>query len=225
LAGGADGLCRLTYSGFNALRAVDELPAQPFRADRRGLSLGEGSGILVLETAASAARRGGRALAVLAGAGSSCDAYHMTAPEPTGAGAALAMRRALADAGLAPDEIDFVNAHGTGTPHNDEAEWRALVAVFGERARTIPLTSTKGCVGHALGACGGLEALVTVLGLREGIVHPTPGGGPVDPALPAALVLGAPLELAGARAALSLNLAFGGANSAVVFKRPDAERG
>lgn len=224
LAGGTDGLCQTTFGGFNSLRAVDERPARPFRADREGLSLGEGAGILVLETEEHALRRGARVLARLAGAASTCDAHHMTAPQEAAEGAARAMELALADAGLVPDEVDFVNAHGTGTPHNDAAEWRALERVFGERAGRVPLTSTKGSIGHALGACGALEAALTVADLERGAVHPTPGAGPVDPAAPVDLVLGQARELARARVALSLNLAFGGANAALVFVREREKR-
>jgi 3-oxoacyl-[acyl-carrier-protein] synthase II len=171
-----------------------------------------------LETAASAAARGARPLAELAGAGSTGDAHHMTAPRPDGDGAARAIEAALADAGVGPDEIDFVNAHGTGTPLNDLAEWQALVRVFGERAHRLPLTSTKGSVGHLLGSAGAAEAAATVLCLDRGAVHPTPGMAAVDPATPVRLVTGRPLPLA-ANAALSLNLAFGGCNAAVVLTR------
>ncbi len=218
LAGGADALCQLTYGGFNALRAVDERPARPFREDRAGLSLGEGAGVLVLEPAALAARRGASPLAELAGTGSSCDAYHMTAPDPGARGAANAMKRALADAGLREEDVAFVDAHGTGTPHNDASESRALELVFGERARHLPVTATKGAVGHLLGACGALEAVVTVLGLKDARVPPTPGDGPIDPETRIDLVLGAPRALEETRAALSVNFAFGGANAALVFR-------
>jgi 3-oxoacyl-[acyl-carrier-protein] synthase II len=122
IAGGADGLCELTHAGFNALRAVDPAPCRPFRADRQGLSLGEGAGVLVLERAGHAAARGGAPLGWLAGAASTCDAHHMSAPDPSGAGAARAITAALEDAGLGPEAIDFVNVHGTGTPLNDAAE-------------------------------------------------------------------------------------------------------
>lgn len=224
LAGGTDGLCQTTFGGFNSLRAVDEHPARPFRADREGLSLGEGAGVLVLETEAHALGRGARVLARLAGAASTCDAHHMTAPEEAAEGAARAMELALVDASVTADAVDFVNAHGTGTPHNDAAEWRALERVFGARAGRVPLTSTKGAIGHPLGACGALEAAVTVADLVRGRVHATPGAGPVDPAAPVDLVLGTARRLDRARVALSLNLAFGGANAALVFIR-DSEEG
>jgi 3-oxoacyl-[acyl-carrier-protein] synthase II len=235
LAGGSDSLCQLTYAGFNSLRSVDEAPCRPFRAGRAGLSIGEGAAVLVLEPLERAVARGALPLAELAGAGSACDAFHMTAPEPEGAGAAAAIAAALADAGLAPEAIDFVNAHATGTPLNDAAEWRALLRVFGERARQIPVTATKAAVGHLLGCSGAIEALVTVLSLARGELHPVaavpalPAASatsaasadtdPIDDACPAALVTGRPLALPAARAALSTSLAFGGSNAALVFTR------
>ncbi len=218
-AGGADSLCRTTYSGFNALRAVDESPCRPFRANRAGLSLGEGGAVLVLETLEHARARGARPLAEIAGAGSSCDANHMTAPHPEGRGAVVALERALEDAGLEADDIDVVNAHGTGTPLNDAAEWAALSRVFGERARSLPMEATKGVLGHLLGAAGVIEAVAAVLGLLAGEVHPTPGGGTVDPALPVGLVLDRPRALPAMRTTVSVSLGFGGANAAVVLGR------
>ena len=221
VAGGSDSLCQLTYAGFNALRSVDEVPCRPFRAGRAGMSFGEGAAVLVLEPLARALARGAAPLAVLAGAGASCDAHHMTAPDPAGTGAAAALAAALADAGLPAGGIDFVNVHGTGTPLNDAAEWRALQEVFGERAAAIPLVATKALVGHLLGCSGALEAVATILCLRNGELHPVPGEGAeaADPGLPAALVVGAPLPLPGARAAVSTSLAFGGSNAALVFSR------
>ena len=236
LAGGSDSLCQLTYAGFNSLRSVDEAPCRPFRAGRAGMSIGEGAAVLVLEPLERALARGAVPLAELAGAGSACDAFHMTAPEPEGTGAAAAIAAALDDAGLAPEAIDFVNAHATGTPLNDAAEWRALLAVFGERSGRIPVTATKAAVGHLLGCSGAIEALVTVLSLARGELHPVPADGdpidaadgdpidatdgdPIDRACPAALVTGRPLALPAARAALSTSLAFGGSNAALVFTR------
>ncbi len=231
VAGGADSLCELTYAGFNSLRAVSPAACLPFRAERDGMSIGEGAAVLVLEAPERARARGRRPLALLAGAGASCDAHHMTAPDSTGAGAAAAITAALADAGVAPAEVAFVDAHGTGTPLNDAAEWRALERVFGDRARTLPVAASKGAVGHLLGSAGAIEAVATVLCLAAGEVHPAPGGGAVDPAAPAALVTGRPLPLGrppGGRAerrveaAVSTNLAFGGSNAALVFTRLDA---
>jgi 3-oxoacyl-[acyl-carrier-protein] synthase II len=217
LVGGSDSLCRLTYAGFNSLRAVDELACRPFRAERAGMSIGEGAAVLVVETEAGARRRGARVLAWLEGVGASCDAYHMTSPDPEGDGISRAVAAALADAGVAPAAIDFVNVHGTGTPHNDAAEASMLRAVFGDRLPRLPLTSSKGAIGHYLGAAGAIEAVATMLCFLHGAVHPTPGEGTVDPALGLDLVTGGPRALAGARYALSTNLAFGGTNAAIVL--------
>jgi 3-oxoacyl-[acyl-carrier-protein] synthase II len=219
IAGGSDSLCRLTYAGFNALRSVDERPCRPFRRDRAGLSLGEGAAALVLEPLERAVARGARPLVLAAGEAATCDAHHMTSPHPEGRGAAEAIRGALADARLDPLEIDFVNAHGTGTPLNDAAECAALVAVFGDRTTELPVTSTKSLVGHLLGSAGALEAVATILCLLHGEVHPMPDDGMSDPGIPLRLVLGRPLRLARARHALSTSLAFGGANAALVFTR------
>ena len=224
LAGGADTLCQLTYAGFNSLRAVDEGPSRPFRGDRGGLSIGEGAGVLVLETEAHARARGATVLAELSGAGSSCDAHHMTAPDPEGAGIARAIHAALADAGLAPEDVDFVNAHGTGTPLNDVAEWKGLARVFGERAGDVPLTATKGAIGHLLGACGSVEAVATVLSLSGESVPATPGSGPVGDDCPARVSFGAPIPLPPSSCGLSINMAFGGANAAVLFRTYDRSR-
>ncbi len=229
LAGGADSLCRLTYAGFNSLRVVDEAPCRPFRRGRAGMSLGEGAGLLVLETAEHAARRGARVLAELRGAGNSCDAHHMTAPHPAGLGAALAMERALADAGVRAEEVSFVNAHGTGTPLNDASEWLGMAKVFGDRARAVPVTATKASVGHLLGSSGAIEAVATVLCLVAGEVHPTPWGGQVDPETPVRLVVGTPCSLpadSGPWVALSTSFGFGGANAAAIFalERERADR-
>lgn len=217
LAGGSDSLCRLTYAGFNSLRAVDPRACRPFRTEREGMSIGEGAAVLVLETAASARARGARVLGWLLGAGASCDAHHMTAPDPQGAGIARAVEAALADAGLAAAAIDFVNVHGTGTPHNDAAEANMLRAIFGARLAGLPLTSSKGAIGHYLGAAGAIEAVATMLCFLHGAVHPTPGEGAVDPALGLDLVVGSPRPLRGARYALSTNLAFGGTNAAIIL--------
>lgn len=218
LAGGADVLCRITYGGFNALRSVDEEPCRPFRSDRQGLSLGEGAGVMMLETLDSARSRGARPLALLAGAGSSSDAHHMTAPKPDGSGAARALEAALVDAGIGADAVDFINAHGTGTVLNDAAEWSCFLQVFGERAERLPVTATKGSIGHYLGAAGAIEAVATVLCLERGRVHPTPNSGDIDPATPLNLVVGEPFELPDRATAVSLNLGFGGCNAVLALQ-------
>jgi 3-oxoacyl-(acyl-carrier-protein) synthase len=218
-AGGADGLCLTTYSGFNALRAVDERPCRPFRRDRAGMSLGEGGAAMVLETLEHARARGASPLAEVLGAGSSCDANHMTAPQAEGVAAAAAIERALADADLGPAQIDFINAHGTGTPLNDAAEYAALRCVFGDRTGSLPTEATKGVLGHLLGAAGAVEAVSAVVGLLAREVHPTPGGGEIDPTFSIGLLLDGPWAAPGMRRAASISLGFGGANSAVIIGR------
>ncbi|MEM9291977.1 MAG: beta-ketoacyl-[acyl-carrier-protein] synthase family protein [Acidobacteriota bacterium] len=222
LAGGSDVLCQLTYSGFNALRAMDESPCRPFRGDRAGLSLGEGAGVLVLERSDFAARRGARPLARLLGAGASCDAHHMTAPHPEGEGAERAIRAALTNAAVSPSSITLVNAHGTGTPHNDSAEALALGRLFQQAPEGPPVTSTKGAVGHLLGASGALEAVATVLCLHHRQAHPTPGSeAGAEEELAVDLVTRSPRPLPESSHALSSSFAFGGANAALIFASPE----
>ena len=218
IAGGSDSLCQLTYGGFNSLRSVDADPCRPFRADRAGLSLGEGAGVLVLETLDHATHRHARPVAEMVGYGASCDAHHMTAPHPEGEGVLNALRTALADAGIEPFEVTFINSHGTGTIQNDSAECRAYQRLLGSYFPAVPVTATKASIGHVLGAAGALEAVSTVLALSNSIVHPTPGGQPADSALGIDLVVEKGRQLGDRSVALSTNLAFGGANVAVVMR-------
>lgn len=224
LAGGSDSLCQLTHAGFNSLRAVDGEPCRPFRPDRAGLNLGEGAAVLVLETLTHARGRGARPLVEILGGASTCDAHHMTAPSPEGTGAALAVERALGDAGIPPEAVSFVNAHGTGTPLNDAAESKALLRALGSRASEVPVTAPKSAFGHLLGAAGSIEAVDTALCLLHRRVHPTCGEGPVDPKTGIDLVLDAPRVLPEDGVGLCLNLAFGGSNAALLFRswREDA---
>ena len=217
LAGGADSLCRLTYAGFNSLRAVDSDPCRPFRGQRQGLSMGEGAGVVVLETLQHAMARRAPILGWLLGAGSSCDAHHMTAPHPQGRGAAEAIHSALLDGSVEPGAVDFINAHGTGTPHNDISEWRAIEQVFGARAGDVPVTSTKGIVGHLLGSSGAIEAVATLLCLQHRAVHPTPGEGDLDAEMSVDLVVDRPRQIEIRSRAVSTSFAFGGSNAALVF--------
>ena len=168
IAGGSDALCRLTYSGFNVLQAVDPEPCSPFGATRKGITLGEGAGYLVLERWDDAIARGATILAELAGYGASCDAHHPTAPADDGRGAEAAMRGAMAEARVA--SVDYVNAHGTGTLLNDSAETKAIIAALGTN---VPVSSSKSYFGHTLGASGAVEAVVTVLALQHQIAPPT----------------------------------------------------
>lgn len=217
LAGGADTLTRFLVAGFNSLRATADV-ARPFDRDRRGLVLGEGAAVLVIESVEHAARRGADARAVVLGAGAAADAVHMTAPDRDGAGAARAIRAALADAGLAPEAVDFVSAHGTGTPYNDAMEAAALGTVFAPRS--VAVNGIKGAIGHTLGAAGALEAVLCVEVLARGVVPPTVGLEDIDPACAALdLVCGAPRPQP-ACVALSTSSGFAGANAAIVLGRP-----
>jgi 3-oxoacyl-[acyl-carrier-protein] synthase II len=173
LCGATDSLCRMTFSGFNALQALDTVPCRPFDRQRAGLSLGEGAAMFVLEDRDRARSRGATIYAEFLGYGISADAYHITQPRADGAGARLAMQRALEDSGISPDEIDYVNAHGTATPLNDVIETRALKGVLGPRAYRIPVSSTKSMVGHCLAAAGAIEAVACVCALRGHFVPAT----------------------------------------------------
>lgn len=202
--------------GWEAMRIVSRDTCRPFSKDRSGMVLGEGAAALVLETEEHARRRGAEVLAELAGVGMSADARDITAPDPEGA--AQAMRMALEDARLAPDAVDYINAHGTATTANDACESRAVHAVFGPHAARLPVSSSKSMFGHALGAAGALEAAATVLALRHGVVPPTANFTAADPACPVDAV---PNEARWAplRAALSNSFAFGGLNAVVAFRR------
>jgi 3-oxoacyl-[acyl-carrier-protein] synthase II len=171
LAGGADALTRICYLGFNALKLLDPEPCRPFDRHRRGMSIGEGAGFLVLEEAMHARARGARIYAELAGYGMTTDAYHVTSPDPDGEGMTRAMREALERAGLAAREIGYANAHGTATSQNDRIEAHALRTVFG--AEGLLVSSTKSMIGHTMAAAGSLEAMATVLALVHGVIPPT----------------------------------------------------
>lgn len=218
LTGGSDAMCELTYSGFNSLRAVDPGPCRPFDAERKGLSLGEGAAILVLEEMGRASARGARIYAELAGYGIACDAYHMTAPQADGDGAARTIAAALADAGAGPGDVDYINAHGTATKYNDLAETAAIKKVFGERAYEIPVSSIKSMVGHCLGSAGGIEAAATVLSVYRGVIPPTINYENPDPHCDLDYTPNAARK-AEIRLAISNSLAFGGNNTTVVVRK------
>lgn len=221
MCGGAESLCRMTFSGFNVLQALDRVPCRPFDRDRAGLSLGEGAALFVLEDWAAAEARGARILGEFLGYGVSADAHHLTQPRPDGAGAILAMRRALADAGVDAAAIDYVNAHGTGTPLNDVAETRAIKAVLGARARAVPVSSTKSQVGHCLAAAGAIEALAALLALRGGFVPPTATLRAPDPECDLDYVPGHSRPAA-LRTVLSNSYGFGGNNTSVILGAAEA---
>lgn len=170
IAGGSDALCRLTYSGFNVLQAVDENPCTPFSATRKGITLGEGAAYLVIERWDDAVARGATILAEVRGYGATCDAHHPTAPHEEGRGAQAAMRGAMAEGGDENSRVDYINAHGTGTLLNDSAETKAIVGAVGG---DVPVSSSKSYFGHTLGASGGLEAVISVLALQNQIAPPT----------------------------------------------------
>ena len=214
LAGGSDLLCRFVVAGFNCLKATAPV-ARPFDRDRRGLVLGEGAAVLVVEDAAHAARRGATVWARVLGVGAAADAVHMTAPDRAGGGVVRAILAALADAGLTPAMVDFVSAHGTGTQFNDLMEASALVRVFGER--TVPVNSVKGAIGHTLGAAGAFEAALCIESLRSGLVPPTAGLETLDPACAGLDVVQGEARRHEVRVALSTSSGFAGANAALVL--------
>lgn len=221
LAGGADGLCRLTLTGFNSLGAIDPEPCRPFDRSRNGLNLGEGAAFLVLERESAARARGATILGFVSGAAVLAEAHHITHPEPTGERAAELMRRALRDAGLLPEDIGYVNAHGTGTRQNDAMEAEALRRVFGSRVSRVPMSSSKSQLGHTLGAAAAVEAVITLLALGEGRVPPTSGlEEPEAPDL--GHVMGQALAVS-FEGALSSSFGFGGMGSVLVFERADTE--
>jgi 3-oxoacyl-[acyl-carrier-protein] synthase II len=224
LAGGSEAaICELGVGGFAAMRAMstrNESPAtasRPFDATRDGFVLGEGAGVLVIESLEHARRRDARIYAELLSVGTSDDAYHMTAPHPEGLGAVLAMQRALEWAGVAPEEVDAVNMHATSTPLGDETESRAVRRLFGAHADRLTATSTKSMTGHLLGAAGAIEAILTVRSIVDGVVPPTINVETLDPACDLPYALGAPVSRP-VRVAMSNAFGFGGHNTAAVFR-------
>ena len=217
MAGGVDALCLMTYSGFDSLHALDPSPCRPFDKHRAGLTLGEGAAFFVFEDWDDAIERGAHPLAEFVGYGVSSDAHHLTQPSPDAAGPMLAMQVALQRTGLAPEEIDYVNAHGTGTPLNDVVETRAIKQVFGSHAYRIPVSSTKSMHGHCLAAAGAIEAVASVIAIREGFVPPTATLRDPDPECDLDYVPGesrpAPL-----RTVMSNSYGFGGNNVSVVIR-------
>lgn len=212
LVGGADSLCRLTFHGFRVLQLLAPDGCAPLDANRAGMTVGEGAAFLLLESTPHERP----VLALLSGTGLSCDAYHASSPHPEGAGAALAMRRALADAGIEPSTIDYVNLHGTGTLDNDAAEANAIVQVFG--AALPPVSSTKGLTGHPLAAAGAIEAVLSVLAISEGLLPANTGLRDVDSRLGLSPVR-EPTH-AKIRTVLSNSFGFGGNNACVVLQAP-----
>ena len=215
LAGGVDSLCRTTWCGFFSLKLLSPFACRPFDKGRQGLSLGEASAFLLLESEAAAKARGAQILGYVTGWGLAADAHHMTAPHPEGLGAARAMQIALRDAGLEPAQIDYVNAHGTATPANDKAESLALKTVFGERK--VPVSSTKGITGHTLGAAGAIEAVFSLIAIRESFLPANVGVEEQDPECPVQLVTGGSQQGRVGRV-ISNSFGFGGNNTALVLE-------
>jgi 3-oxoacyl-[acyl-carrier-protein] synthase II len=227
IAGGSEAaVCAMGIGGFAAMRALstrNDDPARssrPFDRDRDGFVLGEGAGVLVLEELEFAKARGARIYAEFVGYGMSADAYHMTAPSEDGDGAYRVMKAALNSAGVEPASIDYINAHGTSTPHNDRIETVAIKRCFGDHARQLAISSTKSMTGHLLGAAGGLEAGITVLALYRQIVPPTINLENPDPDCDLDYVPHTPRKMS-MNYALSNSVGFGGTNGALLFKRYD----
>jgi 3-oxoacyl-[acyl-carrier-protein] synthase II len=206
----------VTFGGFNSLRSLDEDRCRPFDLNRKGLSLGEGAAILVIEEAGHALRRGAKIYAEVLGYGLTGDGHHMTAPDLEGNGALRAMEEALKDSGVGLQGVDTINAHGTATLANDLAETKAIKSLFGERAGKIPVSAIKSMVGHCLGAAGAVEAVATVLSVKEDRIPPTINYQTPDPECDLDYVphrsRNLPVEVA-----LSNSFAFGGNNTSLVF--------
>lgn len=224
VAGGTEAsITPIGVAGFTALTALstsaDPLRASiPFDKERNGFVMGEGAGIVVLESLEHAQARGARIYAELAGYGATSDAYHITSPAEDGSGAAKAMELAIADAGLTPADVDYVNAHGTGTHHNDLFETKAIKLALGDHAGKVKISSTKSMVGHLLGAAGGVEFIACVKSIQENFVHPTAGLLVDDPECDLDYTKGAGVETE-VRCAITNSLGFGGHNATLLVKK------
>ena len=224
ITGGTESVVsRAAFAGFSAMRALatsfnaePERAMRPFDARREGFVAAQGSATLILESLAHAVKRGARIYAEVLGLGVSNDSFHMIEPDPQGGGAALAVRRALASAGIGPDRVDYINAHGTSTPLGDAAETRAIKAVFGERAYDIPVSSTKSMLGHMMGAAGAVEALACIMTIVERVIHPTINYETPDPECDLDYVPNA-ARSAEVRTAVSNSFGLGGQNAVLVL--------
>ncbi|MFZ5468985.1 MAG: beta-ketoacyl-ACP synthase II [Myxococcota bacterium] len=225
IAGGAEAaITPLGVGGFSVMKALStrndapQKASRPFDKERDGFVMGEGAGILVLEELEHAKKRGANILAEVAGYGANSDAHHVTAPAPEGEGAARCMRLALASAQMNPEEVGYINAHGTSTPYNDANETKAIKTVFGAHAKKLAVSSTKSMTGHMLGAAGGAEAVVSVLALARGVLPPTINYQTPDPECDLDYVPNAPREVR-VNAAMSNSFGFGGTNAVLLFRR------
>lgn len=225
ITGGAEAaVAMLGVAGFCSMRALStsyndtpEKASRPFDLNRDGFVMGDGAGFLILEERTHAEKRGARIYAEIVGYALTSDAYHITAPDPCGAGAAEAMRLCLKNARLAPNEIEYINAHGTSTPYNDKTETKAIKEVFGDSAKKVPVSSTKSMHGHALGAAGGIESVVCLLAMRDGIIPPTINYETPDPDCDLDYVPNTPRKKE-IRTVMNNAFAFGGHNAILIFK-------
>ena len=224
VAGGTESSITPTgVAGFTALTALSsatdpERASIPFDAERSGFVMGEGAGVVVLESLEHAKARGAKIYAELAGYGATSDAYHITSPAEDGSGAAMAMKFAMEDAGVKPEEVDYINAHGTGTHHNDLFETLAIKTALGDHAYNVKINSTKSMVGHLLGAAGGVEFITCVKSIEEGFVHATAGLQVDDPECDLDYTKGDGVAME-VRCAISNSLGFGGHNASLLVKR------
>ncbi|MCR5058292.1 MAG: beta-ketoacyl-ACP synthase II [Clostridiales bacterium] len=223
LAGGTEAaICPMGVAGFCALKALsfseDPMKASiPFDKNRDGFVLGEGAGVIVLEEYEHAKARGAKIYAEMVGYGATCDAYHITSPEESGIGAAHAMMAAIADAGIEPSKIDYINAHGTSTHHNDLFETRAIKTALGDAAKTVKINSTKSMTGHLLGAAGAIEAIVLAKSCEEGFIHQTMGSSETEEEMDLNYCFGRSYEQ-DVNYAMSNSLGFGGHNASIIMK-------
>jgi 3-oxoacyl-[acyl-carrier-protein] synthase II len=228
VTGGAEGtVCPMGIGGFNAMRALSvrnndpEKASRPFDKNRDGFVMGEGSGILVIEELGHAVRRGAKIYAELGGIGFTGDAHHITEPAPGGEGAARSMRLAIRDAELSPDDVDYINTHGTSTPVGDKNETAAIKTVFGERARSMAVNSTKSMIGHLLGAAGAVEAIATIMSICESKVHPTINYETPDPECDLNYIPNVARDWS-VNVAISNTFGFGGHNASLLFRKYQA---
>jgi 3-oxoacyl-[acyl-carrier-protein] synthase II len=224
IAGGAEAaITPFAYASFCSMKGMStrnhepQKASRPFDKGRDGFIMGEGAGVLVIESLEHARARGARIYCELLGYAATCDAYHITQPDPDGKGLSLAMKRALASAAVAPEQIDYINAHGTSTPYNDKFETLAIKKIFGEHARRVAISSTKSMTGHLLGAAGGIESVISVKTIETGRIAPTINLDDPDPECDLDYVPNLAREKP-VRTVLSNNLGFGGQNAAVVFR-------
>lgn len=223
-AGGTESaICPTGVAGFAALTALStstdpRRASIPFDKDRNGFVLGEGAGVVVLEELEHAKKRGARIYAEVCGYGATGDAYHITSPIPDGSGAAKAMTLAMEESGVTPEQVDYINAHGTSTHHNDLFETKAIHAAFGDAAAQVAVNSTKSMIGHLLGAAGGVEFIVCVKSIQDGFIHQTVGTAEADPECDLNYVIGAPIEK-DIRVAMSNSLGFGGHNASILIRK------